>query len=76
LCDFYREEFVRHIEHLSASDLISADNREPLDQAYQRLLSDLDRICGRADFPALAEILLERFDCLTRLSERSSRSCH
>ena len=39
-------------------------------------MTDLDRVCCRADFPAVAETLLQNFDTLTRLSELDPRQRH
>lgn len=68
LSDFYREEFLRHLQHLESNGLVSAKNRDAVDGACRWLTRDLDRVCWRADFPALAESLLQSFDTLTRLS--------
>jgi hypothetical protein len=39
-------------------------------------MTDLDQVCWRADFPAVAETLLQSFDALTRLSELDPREGH
>ncbi len=76
LCEFYREEFIRHIEHLASSGVVPSANRDALDNAYRKFLDDLEEVCWRDDFPAVAEALLQHFDTLTRLSELDSRRCH
>jgi hypothetical protein len=76
LSDFYREEFLRHIEHLQSQGAVNEASRDAVARAYRKLLADLDRVCGRADFPALAETLLQNFDALTRLSELDPRQGH
>jgi hypothetical protein len=76
LREFYREEFARHIEHLTENGLLRTDSDGQLDAAYRKLLEDLDQVCGRSEFPALAEALLQRFDVLTRLSEHDPRRGH
>jgi hypothetical protein len=76
LSSFYREEFLRHFEHLESNGLVSDSNREALDRAYRKLMTDLDRVCLTDSFPALAETLLQNFDALTRLSEFDPRTGH
>jgi hypothetical protein len=76
LSDFYREEFGRHLECLRASGLSCAGNAEAFRKACDRLLVDIERVCCRSDFPAVAERLLLSFDSLTRLSESDRRLGH
>ncbi len=76
LSDFYREEFLKHFEHLESNGLVDDSNREVLDRARRRFLSGLDSVCWRADFPAAAESLLQSFDAMTRLSELDPRAGH
>ncbi len=76
LSDFYREEFLKHWDHLLASGIIHDGNRTAADRVYQKFLSNLDHVCWRADFPALAESLLQSFDTLTRLSQLDTRRGH
>lgn len=76
LSNFYREEFLRHLQHLECSGILHDGNREAVDRAYRKFLSDLDDVCWRADFPALAETLLQNFDALTRLSELDPHRGH
>lgn len=76
LSDFYREEFLRHLQHLEGSGVLNEANRGAVNEAYKKFLSDLDRICWRADFPAVAETLLQSFDTLTRLSQLDPRRGH
>ena len=76
LSDFYREEFLRHIELLESNGLVSDDNREAVARARRCFICDLDRVCWRADFPALAESLLQSFDTLTHLSELDPKQGH
>jgi hypothetical protein len=75
LSNFYREEFVRHFQHLESSCL-SDLSREAMDRAYRTVMRDLDSVCGRADFSAVAENLLRKFDTLTHLSELDPRRGH
>lgn len=76
LSDFYREEFLRHLEHLQLCGMVTSRSQEAVDRAYQRFATDLDRICSQDEFPAVAESLLERFDTLTRLSKLEPRQSH
>jgi hypothetical protein len=76
LSDFYREEFLRHFEHLESNGFVHEGNREAMQRACSKLMSDLERVCWRADFPAVAETLLQSFDTLTRLSELDPRQAH
>ena len=75
LTAFYREEFLRHLEHLESNGLVNDANRAVIDRAYTKL-KDLERVCCCSDFPALAESLLQGFDTLTRLSEQDRRQSH
>jgi hypothetical protein len=76
LSDFYREEFLRHLVVLESSGLFEKGGREIVDRAYRRLVTDLDHICWRSEFPALAEVLLQNFEALTRLSAVARRPLH
>ena len=73
LSNFYREEFLKHLDYLESSGVLDATNRE---RAMHLLTTQLDHICGRDCFPALAETLLQNFDTLTRLSELDPRRGH
>ena len=77
LSNFYREEFLRHIEHLQASGILDDDGScEAVSRARQALLTRLDDVCGLASFPALTETLLQNFDTLSRLSRLDPKSRH
>ena len=67
LSDFYREEFLRHIEYLQASGILGDGDGEAVSRA-RRAMTRLDDVCALASFPAVAETLLQSFDTLTRLS--------
>ena len=41
-----------------------------------KLVFELDRVCLRDEFPAVAETLLQNFDTLTRLSQTETRVSH
>ena len=77
LSEFYREEFVRYLDFLNGSGILNQDDgRDALRRTCSKLMTDLDRICARDDFPAVAETLLQNFDTLTRLSELDPRQRH
>lgn len=76
LSEFYREEFVRYIEFFRANGILSEDSRDLMQTTCNRLMADLDQVCWRADFPAVAETLLQKFDVLTRLSQLDPRQGH
>jgi hypothetical protein len=74
LSNFYREEFERYIEQLQAQGLVIEGAL--VDRACRRFMANIENVCGRSDFPALAESLLQSFDTLTRLSEIQPRQGH
>lgn len=76
LSEFYREEFLRHLQHLQSNGAVSSANRAAVDRACRKILCELDEVCCRAEFPAVAETLLQNFDALTRLSELQPRQGH
>ena len=76
LSEFYREEFVRYLDFLNGSGVLDEDGVDALRRTCSKLMGDLDRICSRSDFPAIAETLLQNFDTLTRLSELDPRQRH
>jgi hypothetical protein len=76
LSNFYREEFLSHLVVLESSGVFDEGGRQVVDRTYQRVLTDLDAVCCRSDFPALAETLLQSFETLTRLSALQRRPLH
>jgi hypothetical protein len=68
LSNFYREEFLRHIEHLQASGILDDDEGAAVSRARRAVMTRLDDVCSLESFPALAETLLQSFDTLSRLS--------
>jgi hypothetical protein len=74
LSNFYREEFARHIQQLQTSGIVT--NRAAMDHVCRRFMEDLDHVCCRSDFAAIAESLLQNFEALTRLSELAPRQGH
>ncbi len=75
LSRFYREEFLRHIEHLQAAGILDESNREVAERARRAVLH-LDRLCRCQCFPVVAQVLLERFDALSGLSGSDPRQRH
>jgi len=75
LSTFYREEFLRHIEHLQAAGVLDESNREVVERA-QRALLCLDRLCDHRHFHVVAETLLQGFDALSGLSTSDPRQRH
>ena len=75
LSTFYREEFLRHIEHLQAAGVLDESNREVVERA-QRALLCLDRLCDHRHFHVVAETLLQGFDALSGLSTSDARQRH
>jgi hypothetical protein len=75
LSTFYREEFLRHIEHLQAAGILDEGDQEVVERA-QRALLCLDRLCGHRHFPRVAETLLQSFDALSGLSTADPRQRH
>lgn len=76
LSDFYREEFLRHLQQLELNGCLEAHGTDDVSRACQRVLGDIERLCGCTHFPAVAETLLQRFDVLTGLSQHESRQKH
>jgi hypothetical protein len=76
LSNFYREEFLRHIEFLQASGILDESNREVADRACRAFCGRLDELCCLEHFPLLAETLLQRFDALSGLSHLDPRQPH
>jgi hypothetical protein len=76
LSDFYREEFLRHLDYLRVNGVHNEQNQDAVQRAYRKFETDLDQVCSRADFPAVAETLLQSFDTLTRLSKLDPSKGH
>jgi hypothetical protein len=76
LTDFYREEFVRYLQQLESAGILNDGNHKLMQKTCQKLVFELDRVCLRDEFPAVAETLLQNFDTLTRLSEIETRVAH
>ena len=76
LSDFYREEFLRYLDHFEAVGIVDEDGRAVIARARKTVLTGLDRVCCRDQFPAVAEQLLRNFEALTRLSHADPRLRH
>ena len=76
LSNFYREEFLRHIEYLQTTGILDETNREVADRPAGPSVPDLDELCCLEHFPELAETVLQSFDTLSRLSDRDRRLPH
>jgi len=76
LSNFYREEFLRHIEYLQSAGILDETSRDVVDRTCELLRTRLDHVCALDGFPALAESLLQSFDALTRLSVLDPRRRH
>lgn len=71
LSSFYREEFLRYLDHFESTGILSGRHH-----ACRKLITDIDDVCCRPLFPALAETLLQNFDALARLSQLDPRQRH
>ena len=76
LCDFYREEFERQIDHLLTCGLLGDETRESVDCVCRRFLSGLERVAWRSDFSTVAEALLRNLDVLTQLTSQDCLKRH
>jgi len=76
LSRFYREEFLRHIEHLQAAGILDESHREMVEKARRTFTTRLDELCALQSFPAVAERMLRRFDTLSGLSALDPRQRH
>ena len=77
LSSFYREEFLRHLEHLQSNGLVNAGNRDVIDRAYTQAHEGPGAASAAAPTSRpLAETLLQNFDTLTRLSSLDRRQSH
>jgi hypothetical protein len=75
LSNFYRQEFLRHIEHLHVAGILDENNREVADRC-RACCARLDERGGLEHFPELAERVLQSFEALSRLSDRDPRLPH
>ena len=67
--DFYREEFLKCQQCLDAHrEFYSEGTVSEVQRALTRVMSQLDRLCTKADSDRLVSELLRKFDVLARLS--------
>jgi len=76
LSQFYREEFLRHIEHLQATGILDESHQQMVAEAHRAFTSRLDQLCALQSFPAVAERMLRSFDTLSGLSALDPRQRH
>jgi hypothetical protein len=67
--DFYRQEFTRHRECLAAQrEYFSERAISTADQALERVLGELERLCAKDDAEQVIAGLLRKFNAVTGLS--------
>jgi hypothetical protein len=76
LSRFYREEFLRHIEHLQAAGILDESDEEMVEKTRLAVTSRLDQLCALRSFPAVAERMLRSFETLSGLSAIDPRRRH
>ena len=75
LSNFYRQEFLRHIEYLHTAGILDESNLDVADRC-RAFCARLDELCCLEHFPELAAGVLQRFEALSRLSDRDPRLSH
>ena len=69
LSDFYREEFAKCQRCLEEQrEFYSERTITDLDRALTRVMSQIDRLCSKADAAQVVSHLLRQFDVVTGLS--------
>ena len=69
LLDFYREEFVKHLESLYRQRECFSDRAfASAEQALDWILAHLDALCARHNAGEVVSQLLASFDCVTGVS--------
>jgi hypothetical protein len=69
LTDFYREEFVKRQRCLEQQrEFYSQGAIDDMERALTRVMSQLDRLCTKADADKVVSRLLRQFDVVTGLS--------
>ena len=72
LSDFYREEFLKHLEFLRLQrEYYSAPAVASAEAALDRILNQLEALCAMQDADQLFSRLLRSFDLVTRVSALS-----
>ncbi len=69
IAHFYREEFLKHKQRLeSQKDFYSEKTFQELDEALNKIISEMDNISRLEQFSELASHLLAKIDYITHLS--------
>jgi hypothetical protein len=69
LLDFYREEFLKHLECLHLQRECFSDRAfASAEKALDRILAQLDGLCARHNAGEVVSQLLASFDCVTGVS--------
>lgn len=72
LTNFYREEFVKCQRCLEQQREFYSDRAiDDMERALTKVMSQLDRLCTKADADKIVSRLLRQFDVATGLSARS-----
>ena len=72
LTNFYREEFVKCQRCLEQQREYYSDRAiDDMERALTKVMSQLDRLCTKADADKIVSRLLRQFDVATGLSARS-----
>ena len=72
LTNFYREEFVKCQRTLEQQREFYSDRAiDDMERALTKVMSQLDRLCAKADADKIVSRLLRQFDVATGLSARS-----
>jgi hypothetical protein len=72
LTNFYREEFVKCQRCLEQQREFYSDRTiDDMERALTKVMSQLDRLCTKADADKIVSRLLRQFDVATGLSARS-----
>jgi hypothetical protein len=72
LSDFYREEFAKCQRCLEEQREFYSDRTiDDVERALNKVMSQLDRLCTKADADKVISNILRQFDVVTRLSASS-----
>lgn len=75
LLDFYREEFLKHLESLYLQRECFSDRAfASAENALDRVLTQLDGLCARHNAGEVVSQLLASFDCVTGVSACGDRT--
>jgi hypothetical protein len=69
LLEFYREEFLKHLESLYLQRECFSDRAfTDAERALDRILAQLDALCARQNAGEVVSQMLASFDCVTGVS--------